>query len=66
MTRIFESVVAIKNIEFGSHRAIAVAEVFNEQTWNKNEWLNQEMKSVQYFETIVASHIVTNKVNQSQ
>ena len=54
MVRIFESVIALKDAHtFGTERKRMIAEVFIEQTWKQTEWMDEEMKSVQYFDEIV-------------
>ncbi|CAN7396671.1 hypothetical protein [Rossellomorea sp. LjRoot5] len=54
MVQIFESVVALKDAyTFGGIRKRMIADIFIKQTWRKTEWIDEEMKSFQYFDEIV-------------
>lgn len=54
MANIFESVIALKDAHtMGGGRKRMIAEVFIEHTWKQTEWIDEEMKSVQYFDEIV-------------
>lgn len=54
MVKIFESVIALKDAhKMGGDRKRMIAEVFIEHTWKLTEWIDEEMKSVQYFDEIV-------------
>ncbi|UXH45076.1 acyl-CoA dehydrogenase family protein [Rossellomorea vietnamensis] len=58
MVHIFESVVALKDAyTFGGKRKRMIADVFIEQTWKRTEWMDEEMKSVQYFDEIVGGKV---------
>ena len=58
MVHIFESVVALKDAyTFGGKRKRMIAEVFIEHTWKTTEWMDEEMKSVQYFDEIVGGKV---------
>lgn len=57
MTKIYESVIALKGAVNGEERERAVAEIFIQECWNK-EWLDHEMKTVHYFDVIVGSQLV--------
>ncbi|MCR8847440.1 acyl-CoA dehydrogenase family protein [Rossellomorea sp. SC111] len=58
MVRIFESVIALKDAyTFGGKRKRMIADVFIEQTWKRTEWIDEEMKSVQYFDEIVGLNV---------
>jgi acyl-CoA dehydrogenase len=59
MVHIFESVIALKDAyTFGRKRKRMIAEVFIEQTWKQTEWVDEEMKSVQYFDEIVGVKVM--------
>ncbi|MCA0148275.1 acyl-CoA dehydrogenase family protein [Rossellomorea vietnamensis] len=59
MVHIFESVVALKDAyTFGGKRKRMIAEVFIEHTWKTTEWMDEEMKSVQYFDEIVGGKVM--------
>ncbi|MEI2663156.1 acyl-CoA dehydrogenase family protein [Rossellomorea sp. LJF3] len=59
MGRIFESVMALKDAyTLGGKRKRMIAEVFIEQTWKKTEWMDEEMKSVRYFDEIVGGKVM--------
>ena len=53
MVRVFESVVVLEEASTGAKRDLAKAVLFIEETWNLHPWVNQEMKSIQYFELII-------------
>ncbi len=53
MVRVFESVVVLEEASAGGKRDLAKAELFIEETWNLHPWVNQEMKSIQFFELII-------------
>lgn len=57
MTKIYESVIALKGAVNGEERERAVAEIFIQECWNK-ECLDHEMKTVHYFDVIVGSQLV--------
>jgi acyl-CoA dehydrogenase len=58
MVHIFESVIALKDAyTFGGKRKRMIAEIFIEQTWKRTEWMDEEMKSVQYFDEIVGGKV---------
>lgn len=58
MVHILESVVALKDAyTFGGKRKRMIAEVFIEHTWKTTEWMDEEMKSVQYFDEIVGGKV---------
>ncbi|WP_175989256.1 acyl-CoA dehydrogenase family protein [Bacillus sp. Marseille-Q1617] len=58
MVRVYESVVALSDAAlFGGERKRMIAEVFIENAWKKNEWLDSEMKSLKYFDEIVAVNV---------
>lgn len=57
MTKIYESVIALKGAANGKDRDRAVAEIFIQECWN-SEWHDQEMKTVRYFDVIVGSQLV--------
>ncbi|MGR3764295.1 acyl-CoA dehydrogenase family protein [Rossellomorea sp. NS-SX7] len=58
MARIYESVVALSDAAlFGGERRRMIAEVFIENAWKKNEWLDTEMRSLQYFDEIVGLNV---------
>ncbi|MCA1058802.1 acyl-CoA dehydrogenase family protein [Rossellomorea aquimaris] len=58
MAKIFESVIALKDAHtLGGERKHKIAEVFIEQTWKQTEWLDEEMKSVRYFDEIVGMNV---------
>ncbi|MCC5802446.1 acyl-CoA dehydrogenase family protein [Rossellomorea vietnamensis] len=58
MVHIFESVVALKDAyTLGGKRRRMIAEVFIEHTWKTTEWMDEEMKSVQYFDEIVGGKV---------
>ncbi|PFA67069.1 isovaleryl-CoA dehydrogenase [Bacillus sp. AFS015802] len=58
MVRIFESVMALKDAHtFGGERKRMIAEVFIQQTWKQTEWIDEEMKSVEYFDEIVGVNV---------
>jgi acyl-CoA dehydrogenase len=58
MVKVYESVVALGDAAlFGDERRRMIAEVFIEQTWNKNEWFDSEMKSLKYFEEIIGMNV---------
>ncbi|MCA1053755.1 acyl-CoA dehydrogenase family protein [Rossellomorea aquimaris] len=54
MVKIYESVVALSDAAtFGGERKRMIAEIFIEDTWKQNEWLDPERKSLNYFDEIV-------------
>ncbi|MGG4168046.1 acyl-CoA dehydrogenase family protein [Rossellomorea vietnamensis] len=58
MVKIFESLIALKDAStFGGKRKRMIADVFIEQTWKRTEWIDDEMKSVQYFDEIVGVNV---------
>jgi acyl-CoA dehydrogenase len=58
MVNIFESVVALKDAyTFKGERKRMIAEVFIQETWKETEWIDEEMKSVQYFDEIVGVNV---------
>ena len=58
MANIFESVIALKDAHMlGGERKRMIAEVFIEHTWKQTEWIDEEMKSVRYFEDIVGGKV---------
>lgn len=57
MTKIYESIIALKGAVNGDERDRAVAEIFIQECWNK-EWHDEEMKTVRYFDVIVGSQLV--------
>ncbi|NMH70004.1 isovaleryl-CoA dehydrogenase [Bacillus sp. RO3] len=58
MAKIFESVIALKDAhQMRGDRKRMIAEVFIEQTWNQTEWVDNQMKSVQYFDEIVGINV---------
>lgn len=56
MVIIFESVIALKNVEMGDERSLAIAEVYIEKAWGTHKWVDHDMKPVAYFDLIVGSH----------
>jgi acyl-CoA dehydrogenase len=58
MVRVYESVIALSDAAlFGGERRRMIADIFIENAWKKNEWLDPEMKSLKYFEEIVGLNV---------
>ncbi len=58
MANIFESIISLKDAhEFNSKRKRMIAEVFIEKTWSTHKWVDVEMKSVEYFDSIVRGKV---------
>ncbi|MBM7583983.1 alkylation response protein AidB-like acyl-CoA dehydrogenase [Bacillus pakistanensis] len=53
MVNIYESIIAIKEASDGCRRNQLKAEIFIEKTWRENDWIDQDLKSIKYFDEIV-------------
>lgn len=60
MTNIFESVIALKNVEEKNERSKAVAEIFIKNTWKLSEWMDFEMKAVSSFDVILSKEVTVD------
>jgi acyl-CoA dehydrogenase len=58
MVQVYESVIALSDAAlFGGERRRMIADIFIENAWKKNEWLDPEMKSLKYFDEIVGLNV---------
>jgi len=53
MSDLYESVIALMDAQIGGERKVKVAELFIQQTWKMNEWIDKELLSLQYFDEII-------------
>jgi acyl-CoA dehydrogenase len=53
MVLVFESVVVLEEASTGGKRDLVKAELYLEETWELQRLINQDMKSLKYFEMIV-------------
>lgn len=53
MTKIYESVIALKDAEIGGERKEIVARIFINETWNINEIMDEELLPLKYFKMII-------------
>ncbi|MFB6467443.1 acyl-CoA dehydrogenase family protein [Cytobacillus sp. Hz8] len=53
MTKIYESVIALKDASIGGDRKEIIARIFLNETWKRNEFVDEEMLALQYFDEIV-------------
>ncbi|MDZ5473528.1 acyl-CoA dehydrogenase family protein [Bacillus sp. 31A1R] len=57
MTKIYESVVALKDAAIGGDRKLIIARVFLNQTWGLNEYMDEELISLKHFEEIMGCKV---------
>ncbi|WP_173108116.1 acyl-CoA dehydrogenase family protein [Bacillus sp. KH172YL63] len=58
MVKIFESVLALKDAGImGGERRRQIAEIFIGHTWNQSQWIDEDMKAVRYFDSIVGGKV---------
>jgi alkylation response protein AidB-like acyl-CoA dehydrogenase len=60
MTKIYESLVALQDAALGGERKEAVAKIFLNETWGENQWVDEDMLALIYFEQIVGGKNTAN------
>lgn len=53
MTKIYESIIALKDASIGGERKEIIARVFLNETWRLNEIVDEELLALKYFDEIV-------------
>lgn len=53
MCDIYESIIALKDAQIGGDRKVKVAQIFIQNTWKMNEWMDEELLALRYFDDII-------------